>query len=89
MNGPATSLDSAPLPYPQTPTSANAWFVSHGICKSQWARALGFDRMTVVDLLRGRLKGHRGEAHHVAVALGLKPNPARTKSKPAVAAKAA
>lgn len=75
MNGTTTALDSAPLPYPQTPTSANAWFVSHGICKAHWAQAQGFDRMTVVDLLRGRLKGLRGEAHHAAVALGLKANP--------------
>ncbi|APC18569.1 hypothetical protein BLL42_23700 [Pseudomonas frederiksbergensis] len=80
MNGPATSLDSAPLPYPQTPKSANAWFVSHGICKAHWAKAQGLDRMTVVDLLRGRLKGLRGEAHHAAVALGLKANPANIQS---------
>jgi gp16 family phage-associated protein len=32
--------------------------------------------MTVVDLLRGRLKGFRGEAHRAAVALGLKASPA-------------
>ena len=80
MNGPATSLDSASLPYPQTPTSANAGFISHGICKAHWAQAKGFDRMTVVDLLRGRLKGLRGEAHHAAVALGLKADPAHTQS---------
>ncbi len=27
------------------------------------------------DLLRGRAKGHRGQAHQAAVALGLKPAP--------------
>ncbi len=75
MNGTTTALDSASLPYPQTPATANAWFVSHGICKARWARAKGFDRMTVIDLLRGRLKGLRGEAHHAAVALGLKAKP--------------
>lgn len=69
------ALETAPLPYPQTPDSANAWFIRHGICKTHWAEAQGIDRMTVVDLLRGRLKGLRGEAHHAAIALGLKANP--------------
>jgi gp16 family phage-associated protein len=72
------ALESAPLPYPQTPESANAWFVSHGVCKSHWAQAHGFNRLTVVDLLRGRLRGLRGESHHAAVALGLKPAPEDT-----------
>lgn len=27
------------------------------------------------DLLRGQLKGHRGEAHRAAILLGLKANP--------------
>lgn len=79
MKGSSTSFQTAPLPYPQTPESANAWFISHGICKAHWAQAQGFNRMILVDLLRGRLKGLRGEAHRVAVALGLKadPNPDR------------
>lgn len=76
MNGTTASPESTPLPYPQTPTSANAWFIRHGVCKTRWAEALGVDRMTVVDLLRGRLKGFRGEAHRAAVALGLKASPA-------------
>lgn len=77
MKGSATSLDTAPLPYPQTPESANAWFISHGICKTHWAQAQGINRMILVDLLRGRLKGLRGEAHHAAIALGLKMDPAK------------
>ncbi|SED48902.1 hypothetical protein [Pseudomonas anguilliseptica] len=68
-------LDTAPLPYPQTPESANAWFIRHGICKTHWAQAQGINRMILVDMLRGRLKGLRGEAHRAAVALGLKANP--------------
>ncbi|HEJ2039539.1 DNA-binding protein [Pseudomonas aeruginosa] len=78
MKGNPTTTSAAPLPYPQTPESANAWFVTHGINKSAWARELGIDRMTMVDLLRGRLKGLRGDAHHAAVALGLKANPTQT-----------
>lgn len=68
--------DSSLLPqYPQTLTSASDWFVRHGICKTQWAQANGFDRMTIVDLLLGRRKGLRGEGHRAAIALGLKANP--------------
>lgn len=75
MKGTSTSLETAPLPYPQTPESANAWFIRHGICKTHWAQAQGINRMILVDLLRGRLKGLRGEAHNAAVALGLKADP--------------
>lgn len=75
MKGTSTALESASLPYPQTPESANAWFLRHGICKSHWAKAHGINRMILVDLLRGRLKGHRGAAHHAAIALGLKADP--------------
>ncbi|WP_308813391.1 DNA-binding protein [Pseudomonas carnis] len=68
--------DSSLLPqYPQTPTSASAWFVRQGICKTHWAQANGFDRMTIVDLLLGRRKGLRGEGHRAAIALGLKADP--------------
>ncbi|MDR1424280.1 MAG: DNA-binding protein [Azoarcus sp.] len=62
-------------PWPQTPESAARWFWKNHVCKARWARHFGFDRYTVVDLLRGKLKGHRGDAHRAAVALGLKPNP--------------
>ena len=63
------------LPYPQTPESAKAWFKSHGISQAEWVRDLKLERSIVVDLLRGRLKGVRGQAHHAAIALGLKPSP--------------
>ncbi|WP_236175552.1 DNA-binding protein [Pseudomonas pseudonitroreducens] len=75
MKGNRKTPSAAPLPYPQTPTSANEWFIRHGVCKTHWARDMGLDRMTVVDLLRGRSKGLRGDAHKAAVALGLKANP--------------
>lgn len=64
-----------PLPYPQTPKTARAWMNARGICISHWARDLNLPREAVVDALRGRLKGNRGTAHLVAVALGLKPDP--------------
>jgi gp16 family phage-associated protein len=75
MKGSRKPPSAAPLPYPQTTVTAKAWFVRHGVCKAQWARDMGLDRMVVVDLLRGRLKGLRGQAHNAAVALGLKADP--------------
>ena len=53
-------------------TAIRAQFQRAGISVSEWARVNGFDRMTVVDVLRGQRQGLRGEAHRVAVALGLK-----------------
>lgn len=47
-------------------------FKNAGITLSEWSRANGFHRMTVVDLLRGTRQGLRGETHRCAVALGLK-----------------
>lgn len=49
-----------------------ASFDSAGITLADWAKANHFAYMTVVDLLNGRRAGHHGEAHRVAVALGLK-----------------
>ena len=54
------------------PAEVQKEFRDAGISVSAWARANGFDRMTVVDVLRGHRAGHYGEAHRVAVALGLK-----------------
>lgn len=56
----------------KTPEQVRAEFREAGISLSEWAAAHGFNRMTVVDVLRGRRAGHRGEGHRVAVALGLK-----------------
>lgn len=64
-----------PLPYPQTPKSARALLRAHGVPITELAREIGVPRMTVVDLLRGLGKGHRGESHRAAIALGLKADP--------------
>ena len=64
-----------PSPYPQTLESARAYFLRHGINRSEWARYFGVDQQAISDLLRGQLKGTWGEAHKTAVLLGLKPNP--------------
>lgn len=56
----------------KTPAEVRREFAEAGISVSEWARTNGFNRMTVVDVLRGHRLGLRGEAHRVAVALGLK-----------------
>jgi gp16 family phage-associated protein len=56
----------------KTIEQVQADFLAAGITMSEWARANGFHRMTVVDLLRGARQGLRGETHRCAVALGLK-----------------
>lgn len=70
-----SNKDFHPLPYPQTPESAKAYFLQHGINRSEWARHFGIDQQQISDFFRGRLKGTWGEAHKTAVLLGLKPNP--------------
>jgi gp16 family phage-associated protein len=56
----------------KTREQVQAEFKSAGISLSEWARANNFNRMTVVDLLRGARQGLRGETHRCAVALGMK-----------------
>lgn len=47
-------------------------FKSEGVSIAEWSKAKGFNVLTVYRVLDGRLKGARGEAHLIAVALGLK-----------------
>lgn len=53
-----------------------ARFAAEGVSISEWARARGFNVVTVYRVLSGRSKALRGESHHIAVALGIKPTPA-------------
>ena len=64
-----------PLPYPQTPKSAGNYIQLNGLCISEISRLTGISRYTFVDLLSGKQKGRRGNAHRAAVLLGLKPAP--------------
>lgn len=66
------------VPYPQTPKTAAAWVKAHGVAVADLARHNGLPRLVLVDLLRGRLRGHRGQAHNAAIVLGLKPEPEAT-----------
>ena len=49
-------------------------FYSEGICVADWARSHGFSSQLTYSLLAGRQRARRGEAHRIAVALGLKPD---------------
>lgn len=56
----------------RTTEEAKAWLVYHGITVSQWARDHGFSQALVREVLAGRKKGLRGQAHNIAIALELK-----------------
>lgn len=60
------------VPFPQTPQSAASWIRAHGLTVAGLARDNGLPRLILVDLLRGKLKGHYGHAHAGAIVLGLK-----------------
>lgn len=49
-------------------------FYVEGVSVADWARGHGFSSQLTYSLLAGRLRAKRGEAHRIAVALGLKPN---------------
>lgn len=48
-------------------------FWLNGESIASWANRHGFSPATTYSLLAGRLRANRGEAHRIAVALGLKP----------------
>lgn len=50
-------------------------FYNHGLTFTSWAKEHGFDRNDVYRVLNGQLKGNHGKGHHIAVLLGMKPNP--------------
>lgn len=56
----------------RTPAEARAELQRKGISISQWAAANGFSVNMVFEVLAGRKKGVRGQAHNIAVKLGLK-----------------
>lgn len=50
-------------------------FLARGKAIAEWAAENGFKKANVYAVLDGRCKGNRGEAHQIAVALGLKDLP--------------
>lgn len=60
-----------------TADQIKARFRSEGRTFSAWAREHGYTPHKVIRVLNGFDKGHYGQAHEIAVALGLKPQPAQ------------
>ena len=67
-------------------SKVKARFVPEGISIAEWARARGFNEKMVYRVLAGEVKGNRGRAHEIAVALGLKSEPADMRFRPDIAA---
>ncbi|PJH88842.1 DNA-binding protein [Pseudomonas sp. WCS365] len=60
------------MPAPLTPEQARAVLDQKGISIAQFSRQNALNSNLVSDLLNGRKKGRRGEAHRAAVLLGIK-----------------
>ncbi|VVN66693.1 DNA-binding protein [Pseudomonas fluorescens] len=60
------------MPGIRTAAQAKAWLEHQGKSVQQFAREHGVDPATTYQVLAGRKKGRRGEAHKVAVLLGMK-----------------
>ena len=56
----------------RTAAQAKAWLEHQGKSVQQFAREHGVDPATTYQVLAWRKKGKRGEAHKVAVLLGMK-----------------
>ena len=56
----------------KTPEQVKAELGRKGISIAQWAVANSLSTFLVYELLSGRKKGNRGQAHRAAVLLGLK-----------------
>ncbi|WP_296871388.1 DNA-binding protein [Tibeticola sp.] len=56
----------------RTHQEARAWLHEQGITITQWSEDHGFSHPLVREVLAGRKKGLRGQAHNIAIALGLK-----------------
>lgn len=55
-----------------TPEQARAELDRRGMSIAEFSRLHGLNKNLVSDLLNGRIKGRRGEAHRAAVLLGIK-----------------
>jgi gp16 family phage-associated protein len=60
------------MPGTRTAAQAKAWLEEQGKSVQEFARENNVDPATTYQILSGRKKGRRGEAHRVAVLLGMK-----------------
>lgn len=58
-----------------TPDQVKQRFRQRGVTLTQWAAQHGYDRKAVYRVLNGADKGRYGQAHEIAVKLGLKVPP--------------
>jgi gp16 family phage-associated protein len=56
----------------KTPEQVRVDFERRGVNVSKWARDRGLTRQAVFDVINGKTKGKRGDAHKAAVLLGIK-----------------
>jgi gp16 family phage-associated protein len=59
----------------KTREQVKADLIAQGKSVVDWAREHGFNVWSVRAVLYGHNKGHRGQCHHIAVALGIKALP--------------
>lgn len=67
-----------------TSTQVKARFAAEGLSIAKWAKARGFKAYLVYRVLDGSCKAKRGQAHKIAVALGIKNEPKKLQYRPAV-----
>lgn len=58
-----------------SPDQVKARFKEQGTTITAWAESNGFRPHAVYQVLNGFTKSNRGNAHQIAVALGIKPQP--------------
>jgi gp16 family phage-associated protein len=73
----------------RTPEEAKAELQRQGVSISSWASANGFSTNLVFEVLAGRKKCLRGQAHNIAVKLGIKDGVICTNTAKALDRKAA
>lgn len=56
----------------QARRAVRTWFRNAGLSVNDWASTRGFNPSITYAVLAGRIRGDRGEAHEIALALGLK-----------------
>lgn len=61
----------------KTPEQVKKQFEREGRAIADWARDNGYHCVAVYRVLNGFTKAKRGQAHEIAVKLGLKEDPAR------------
>ena len=62
----------------KTSDQVRSEFKKEGITITRWARDRGYPLNKVYRVLCGIEKGNYGKAHEIAVALGIKPDPAKS-----------